>query len=162
MDPDLKPTDLIGIGIIYSLRTTCIYLLSLKLMGQSVLELSVTQGVGDWHDLWPTNLNINRGHLLIKDNLPTKFEAYGAKRSRVINCTRWSRLAWPLTLTFCSGIPTYRPTDICKAIWPPSFQRGGGVHKNWHCTGYEVIDTFTNMVPHLRDYALLQLAMPSL
>ena len=28
------------------------------------------------------------------------FEASGAKRSWVINCTGWSRLAWPLTLTF--------------------------------------------------------------
>ena len=51
-------------------------------------------------DLWPTDLNINRGHLLIKEYLPTKFEASGAKRSWVISCTRWSRLAWPLTLTF--------------------------------------------------------------
>ena len=30
-----------------------IYQLSLKLLGQSVLELSVTESVGDWHDLWP-------------------------------------------------------------------------------------------------------------
>ena len=51
-------------------------------------------------DLWPTDLNINRGHVLIKDYLPTKFEASGAKRSWFISCTRWSRLAWPLTLTF--------------------------------------------------------------
>ena len=51
-------------------------------------------------DLWPTNLNIDRGHLLIKDYLSTKFERSGAKRSWVISCTRWSRLAWPLTLTF--------------------------------------------------------------
>ena len=43
------------------------------------------------------NLHINRGHLLITDYLPTKFEA---KRSWVISCTKWSRLAWPLTLTF--------------------------------------------------------------
>ena len=51
-------------------------------------------------DLWPTDLNINRCHLLIQDYLPTKFEASGAKRFWVISCTRWSRLAWPLTLTF--------------------------------------------------------------
>ena len=51
-------------------------------------------------DLWPTDLNINRGHVLIKDYLPTKFEASGAKRSWVISCTKWSRLAWPSTLTF--------------------------------------------------------------
>ena len=90
----------ISIGVIYSSRT--IYLPSLKLLGQSVLELSVTQGEEDWHVLWPwpTDLNINRGHLLIQDYLSTKFEASGAKRSWVISCTRWSRLAWPLTLTF--------------------------------------------------------------
>ena len=51
-------------------------------------------------DLWPTDLNINRGHLLIKKYLPTKFEASGTKCSWVISCTRGSRLAWPLTLTF--------------------------------------------------------------
>ena len=86
-----------SIGVIYSSRT--IYLPRLKLVGQSDLELSVAQGEVDYHDLdlWPTDLNINRGHLLIKDYLPTKFEACGAKRSRVISCTRWSRQAWPLT-----------------------------------------------------------------
>ena len=41
----------ISIGIIYLPRT--IYLLSLKLMGQSILELSVAQGEVNWHDLWP-------------------------------------------------------------------------------------------------------------
>ena len=51
-------------------------------------------------DLWPTDLNINRDHLLTKDYLPTKFEASGVKLSGVISCTRWSKLAWPLTLTF--------------------------------------------------------------
>ena len=41
----------ISLGIIYSPRT--IYLLSLKLLWQSVVELSVAQGVADWHELWP-------------------------------------------------------------------------------------------------------------
>ena len=41
----------LSIGIIYSSRT--IYLPSLKLVGQSVVELSVAQGLRDWHDLWP-------------------------------------------------------------------------------------------------------------
>ena len=44
----------VSIGIIYSTRT--IYLPSLKLVGQSVLELSVAQGEVDWHDLWPWTL----------------------------------------------------------------------------------------------------------
>ena len=95
-DLDLWPTDL---NIIYSSRT--IYLPSLKLLGQSVLELSVAQGEVDWHDLWPWPLTYwPEYHLLIKDYLPTKFEASGAKCSWVISCTRWSRLALPLTLTF--------------------------------------------------------------
>ena len=51
-------------------------------------------------DLWPTDLNINRDHLLIKDYLPTKFEASGAKCSWVTRCTRFGRQTWPLTLTF--------------------------------------------------------------
>ena len=77
-----------------------IYLPSLKLLGQSVLELSVAQIEEDGHDLWPTDLNINRDHLLIKDYQPTKFEASGAQRSWVISCTNWRRRTWPLTLTF--------------------------------------------------------------
>ena len=51
-------------------------------------------------DLGPSDLTINRDHLLIKDYLPTKFEASGAKRCWVIHCTRFGRLTWPLTLTF--------------------------------------------------------------
>ena len=87
----------LSIGIIHSSRT--IYLPSLKLVGQSVVELSVAQGLKDWHDLdlWPTDLTINRDHLLIKDYLPTKFEASGAKRCWVIRCKRFERLTWPLT-----------------------------------------------------------------
>ena len=74
-------------------------------------------------DLWPTDLNINRGHLLIKVYLPTKFEASGAKRSWVISCTRWSRLAWPLILIFDLNInrghlliQDYLPTKF-EASW---------------------------------------------
>ena len=87
-----------SIGIIYSSRT--IYLPSLKLQGQSVPELSVAQGLRDWHDHWPSDLTINMDHVLIKDYLPTKFEASGAKRCWVIRCTRFERLTWPLTWTF--------------------------------------------------------------
>ena len=50
-------------------------------------------------DISPTDLDIDRGHLLTKDYLPTKFEDSGAKRSRVISCTRCGRLTLPLTLT---------------------------------------------------------------
>ena len=84
-----------SIGIIY--LSWIADLLSLKLLGQSIVELPVAQGRGDQHDLWPTDLNINRDHLLIKDYPPTKIEASGAKRSWVICCTRFGRLTWPLT-----------------------------------------------------------------
>ena len=108
-----------SIGIIYSPRT--IYLPSLKLLEQSVLELSVAQGEFNWHDLWPwpTDLKINRDHLLIKDYLPTKFEASGAKRSWVISCTRLR----------ATDIPTYRHTDRQVQSNMPSFFKGGHNHQ---------------------------------
>ena len=74
-------------------------------------------------DLWPTDLNINRDHLLTKDYLPTKFEASGAKRSWVISCTRWSKLAWPLTLTF--DLLTWKSIGIIyspRTIYLPSLK----------------------------------------
>ena len=109
----------LSIGIIYSPRT--IYLPSLKLLGQSVVELSVAQGLRDWHDLWPTDLTINRDHLLIKDYLPTKFEASGAKRCWVIRYTRLERLTWPLTfdlLIWLSIWIIYSP----RTIYVPSLK----------------------------------------
>ena len=98
----------VSTGIIFSSRT--IYLPSWKLHGQSVLESSVAQCEIYWHDPWPwpSDLNINRGHLLIKDYLPTKLEASWAKHSWVINCTRLR--------------DTDIPTDICKAICPAFFK----------------------------------------
>ena len=61
-------------------------------------------------DIWPTDLNINRDHLLIKDYLPTKFGASGVKRSWVISCTRLR--------------DTDIPTDMCNAICPSFFEGG--------------------------------------
>ena len=98
----------ISIRIIYSSRT--IDQLSLKLLGQSFLELSVAQGEVNWHDLWPTDLKIYRDHLLAMDYLHSKFEASGAKRYWVIGCTRLR--------------DTDIPTNRCKAICPP-FSKGG-------------------------------------
>ena len=74
-------------------------------------------------DLWPTDLKINRDHLLTKDYLPTKFEASGAKRSWVISCTRWSKLAWPLTLAF--DLLTWKSIGIIyspRTIYLPSLK----------------------------------------
>ena len=105
------------------------YLPSLKLLGQSVLELSVAQGEVDWHDLWPwpTDLNINRGHLLIQDHLPTKFEASGANGSWVISCTRLR------DTDIQTDRPTYRQTDMCKAICPSFFKGGHKYELNGKC-----------------------------
>ena len=102
------------IGIIYLSWT--IYLLSLKLVGQSIVELSVTQGMTDQLDLWTTDLNTNRVHVLIKDYPPTKFEASGAKCSWVISCTSLRE----------TDIPTDRHTDqrTCAMQYALLFQRG--------------------------------------
>ena len=81
-----------------SSRTIC--LPSLKVLRQSLLELSLAQGMGNQHDLWPTDRKINRDHLLIIDYLPTKFEASRRKHCWVISCRRYGRSTWPLTLTF--------------------------------------------------------------
>ena len=74
-------------------------------------------------DLWPTDLKINRDHLLIMDYLPTKFEASGTKPSWVISCTRLRETDIP------TDGPTDRPTDRhVQRNMPLLFQRGGG-HK---------------------------------
>ena len=69
-------------------------------------------------DLWPTDLKINREHLLIKDYLPTKFETSGAKPSWVISCTRLR----------ATDIPTDRHTDRPTGAtqYAPPFSKGGG------------------------------------
>ena len=125
-----------SIGIIYSSRT--IYLPSLKLQGQSVPELSVAQGLRDWHDLWPwpTDRTIKRDHLLIKDYLPTKFVASGAKRCWVIRCTRFGRLTWPLTLTF--DLTINRDHLLIKDYLPTKFV-ASGAKRCWviRCTRFE-------------------------
>ena len=83
-------------------------------------------------DLWPTDLKINRDHLLTKDYLPTKFEASGAKRYWVISCTRLRATDIP------TDRPTYRPTDIptdrCKAICPPFSKGGINIRLAWPLT----------------------------
>ena len=110
-DLDLRPTGL-TINMDHLLNQDYIYLPSLKLQGQSVVEISVAQGLGDWHDfdldLWPTDQNINRDHVLIKGYLPTKFEASMAKHSWVISCTRLGE----------SDIPTDRPTCAMQYAHP--------------------------------------------
>ena len=96
------------VGLTFDLPFDLLLGQSLKLLRQSVLELSVAQGMGNqhdlWLDLWPTDLNINRGHLLILDNLPTTFEACRTKHCWVISCTRYGQSIWPLTLDLLTWI----------------------------------------------------------
>ena len=128
-----------SIGIIYSSRT--IYLPSLKLQGQSVPKLCLAQGLRDWQsdmtfDLGPSDLTIKRDHVLIRDYLPTKFEASGAKRCWVIRCTRFGRLTWPLTLTF--DLTINRDYLLTKDYLPTKFE-ASGAKRCWviRCTRFE-------------------------
>ena len=82
-------------------------------------------------DLSPTDLNINRGHLIIKDYLLTKFEAFGAKHSGGISCTRWSRLEWPLTLTL---------TFWLEYQYGSSFHHGLSTYQVWSFLGKAFLD----------------------
>ena len=70
-------------------------------------------------DLWPTDMKINRDHLVIKDYLPTKFEALRAKPSWVISCTMLRE----------TDIPTDRWTDGPTCVTP--FSKGGGGINIW-------------------------------
>ena len=90
--------DYIAHKINMSIRVTCSYLHS-------------------W--FWPTDLNIERDDLLIKDYLPTKFEHSKEMRSSVISLTRWSRLTRPLTLT--SDLNINRDHLLVKDYLPTKF-----------------------------------------
>ena len=84
-------------------------------------------------DLWPTDLTINKDHLLIKDYLPTKFEASGAERSRVIRCTRFERLTWP----WPTDLTINRDHLLIKDYLPTKFE-ASGAKRCWviHCTRF--------------------------
>ena len=76
-------------------------------------------------DLWPTDLNINRDHQLIKDHLPTKFEASGAKRSGVISCTRWwTGMTFDLDL-WPTDLKINRDHLLTKVYLPTNFKASG-------------------------------------
>ena len=60
-------------------------------------------------DLLPTDLNINRDHLLIKDYLPAKFEAYGTMHSWVNSCIRCGRRTDQLTDVQSPDATQYAP-----------------------------------------------------
>ena len=112
-------------------------------------------------DLWPTDLKINRDHLLTKDYLPSKSEASGAKRSRVISCTRWSKLAWPLTLTFdLTDLKINRDHLLSKDYLPTKFEVSGA-KRYWviSCTRLRATDIPTYR-PTYRPTGAKQYAPP--
>ena len=77
----------ISIGIILSSWT--IHQPSMKIVGQSVLELSVAQGEVDWHDLWPWPLTyISIGIIYSSRTIYLPSLKLLAERSWVISCTR--------------------------------------------------------------------------
>ena len=114
-------------GIIYSSRT--IYLPRLKLLGQSVVELWVAQGLRDWHDSLTLTFDLLTWLSIgitysIKDYLPTKFEGSGAKRSGVISCTGLRATDIPTDIP--TDRPTYRHTDRHVQRNMPLLLQGGG------------------------------------
>ena len=90
-------------------------------------------------DLLPTDLNINRNDLLIKDYLPTEFEASGAKRSWVISCARCGSPRRPFDLDhWPSDLNIYRDRLLMKDYLPTKFESFWGkailnyqLHKVW-------------------------------
>ena len=89
----------------------------------NILWIGLTFDLDLSPDFSPTDLKINRDHLLMKDYLPTKFEASGAKPSWVISCTRLRETDIP------TDLQTDRPTDgHVQRNMPLLFQGGGGIN----------------------------------
>ena len=98
----LHPMTLKSIGVIYWSPPASMS--SLRAMGAANVELSLgqafhVQGHCDL-DLWPKNLNIKRGHLLVISSLHIKFEGHGCKQCRVITLTSFCAFKVTVTLTF--------------------------------------------------------------
>ena len=91
----------------------------MKLLWHSVHELSVTQGVGDWHDLWPWPL--------------TYWPEYrwGSSTHRDVSTNQvWSFWGKVFLSYQLKDVKRNRPTDLCRAILVcPSFFEGG--HKKF-------------------------------
>ena len=91
------------IEVIYYLWPT--FIQGLKILGQSVLKLKTGQCFDSQCycnlDLWPRNIKVNSGHLLVLTNLHTKLEDPTSMCSQVFDRTRyWSSMSqwtWPLT-----------------------------------------------------------------
>ena len=101
-------------------------------------------------ELWPTDLNINRNHLLIKDHLPTKFEASGAKRSWLL-VAQGVRDQHDLWLT---DLNTNRDHLLMMDYLPTKFE-ASGPKRSWviSCTRLREIDVPTDRQTYRRTCA---------
>ena len=82
-------------------------------------------------NLWPTDLNINRDHLLIEDYLPTKFEDSGAKRSWVAEGVGdWYDL-WPWPLTYWTEYHISYHLLVKNCLHVPTKFRARGTKHSW-------------------------------
>ena len=112
-------------------------------------------------DLWPTDMNINRDHLLIKDYLPTKFEASGAK------CYQLHKV-WYTDKTFdldlwSTDLNNHRDHLHIKDYLPTMFEASGAKH-SWDisCTKLRDTDTLTYRLTHRPTDRHVQSNMPLL
>ena len=121
-------------------------------------------------DLWPTDLNINRDHLLMQDYLPTKFEASEAKRSWVIRCTRFGRLTWPNDLDLWpTDLNINRDHLLIKDYLPIKFE-ASWTKRSWviSCTSLRDgdltfdLDLWPTDLNINRDHLLIKDNLPSL
>ena len=108
-------------------------------------------------DLWPTDLNIYKDHLLIKDYLPTNFEASEAKRFWVISCTTNGQSTWTLTLTF--DLLTWKSIGIIYlslTIYLPSLKIvGQSIVELWVAQGIgDQHDLWTRPLTYWPEYCL--------
>ena len=152
------PLKWISIGIIYSSRT--IYLPSVKFLGQGVLELSVAQGMGDWHDLWPWPLTYWPEY----QYLPTKIEVSWARRSWVISCIRCWRLTWPLThrTEYQKGSSTRQGSSTYQVLsfWGKAFL-SYQLHKVLETDMTFDLDLWPSELNINRDYLLIKDYLPT-
>ena len=120
-------------------------------------------------DLWPTGLNMD--HLLIKDYLPTKFEASEAGHSWVISCTSYGQSTWPLTLTFdlltwisigiiYSSRTIYRTYQVWS-FWGRTFL-SYQLHKLWTINMTFDLDLWPTDLNINRDHLLIKDYLPYL
>ena len=116
--------------------------LSLRKVGQGILKLLIWNVFGTFNlDLWPSDRNINRVHLLPRMDVSTRYEEGWSRHSPVID-QKWFWQIWPRSLWHLTQFSSYwsemrrlhtdrqtdrqtnRPTDMCKEICTLFFEGG--------------------------------------